>query len=635
MFTHNSNISQTRIAKLEGEKRGLQLLVDSHGKKIAILESCIKTDRYVLFTHTFVLSIMALLTSIRRRDSDGSSTESDNNTAYDPYMDLKDMLNKELIVIQSAEVDLTPIIESRLYLEKCIQEVEHLLQSSDISTNSTTSTSVSQSVSQTENHPESYANQSGFQQPSHSNASEAHLPTAPSASVNLERQNSAPRSESGRKSPSKSRHRKAAAVAAAAAAQAQAEAEVLNQSTWEALPPLAGHLGTIRSVAFITPDKLITGGDDGTIKRWDLAKINSGRGDRASKVAHTYRGHQGAVSALVYDYITGHIYSTGQDRTIHVWGDGVPPIAIFQGHEGVVWDLALHVQSRKLASACSDGTVKIWDISQKDAQECPVLTVEYQGSELSATKEIGGDGVRLVSEIPTAAAVAFVEDGRKVVIGYDNAALHVVDVKTGKKVVELARPASSSSTSDDGSTATTTDDAQRLAPSLLEGSMSPIFADYAVNGVAYSATTNTVISVHASGSVRIFSLDGSGELVKEWLGHDGGACCVALSPDGKQLMTGGSEGLVKYWNISNLHENNDQNGNGNGNGNGRDNYPDVLQVMEAHDLNASEGILHVAWYNAVECGLAEKEGSGSSSHIINRQLSASVGGDTNLHVYEK
>lgn len=34
--------------------------------------------------------------------------------------------------MQTAEMDLTPIIESRLYLEKCIQEVDYLLQSSNI-----------------------------------------------------------------------------------------------------------------------------------------------------------------------------------------------------------------------------------------------------------------------------------------------------------------------------------------------------------------------------------------------------------------------------------------------------------------------------------------------------------------------
>lgn len=35
-------------------------------------------------------------------------------------------------MIQSSQVDLTPIIESRQYLEKCVQEIEYLLQSSNI-----------------------------------------------------------------------------------------------------------------------------------------------------------------------------------------------------------------------------------------------------------------------------------------------------------------------------------------------------------------------------------------------------------------------------------------------------------------------------------------------------------------------
>lgn len=36
---------KARIAKLEGEKRGLQLIIEEHAKKVAILESRIQADR--------------------------------------------------------------------------------------------------------------------------------------------------------------------------------------------------------------------------------------------------------------------------------------------------------------------------------------------------------------------------------------------------------------------------------------------------------------------------------------------------------------------------------------------------------------------------------------------------------------
>lgn len=82
------------------------MLVESHAKKLSILESCIK-----------------------RCVCDGVDDEDDltgNREKVDLYIESKELLDKE---IESREVDLTAIIESRLYLEKCIQEVEYLLQS--------------------------------------------------------------------------------------------------------------------------------------------------------------------------------------------------------------------------------------------------------------------------------------------------------------------------------------------------------------------------------------------------------------------------------------------------------------------------------------------------------------------------
>lgn len=70
------------------------MLVDSYAKKIGILESCAKGES--------------------------------------PYAETRNKLDKDMAAIQTAEVDLTPIIESRLYLEKCIQEVDYLLQSSNM-----------------------------------------------------------------------------------------------------------------------------------------------------------------------------------------------------------------------------------------------------------------------------------------------------------------------------------------------------------------------------------------------------------------------------------------------------------------------------------------------------------------------
>lgn len=122
---------KTRIAKLEGDKRSLELVVDGHLKKIAILEAALEQQqRSGTVSHD---------TDINR-----SNNTNDNNNSNDNNSSASELFQKSheaqaerdlKVKCMEAEIDLTPIIESRIYLEKCIQEVDYLLQSSHISNN--------------------------------------------------------------------------------------------------------------------------------------------------------------------------------------------------------------------------------------------------------------------------------------------------------------------------------------------------------------------------------------------------------------------------------------------------------------------------------------------------------------------
>ncbi|CAN6617148.1 hypothetical protein TRVA0_006S03928 [Trichomonascus vanleenenianus] len=87
---------KARISKLEGEKRGLQLVASTQQQKIRDLEKKLGVE------------------------------PSEENIMDDS----KKSLGEE---IQSAmNVDLDVIVRSREYLEKCVQEIEYLLQSSSL-----------------------------------------------------------------------------------------------------------------------------------------------------------------------------------------------------------------------------------------------------------------------------------------------------------------------------------------------------------------------------------------------------------------------------------------------------------------------------------------------------------------------
>lgn len=493
-------------------------------------------------------SLKLFLTSDRLEIS--GKPDGENQASFDPYKEIKSQMGKELSVIQTAEVDLTPIIESRLFLEKCIQEVEQLLQASSVS-----GPPADLGV---EKH-EDFSNQS--QLPDHLSAMEM------TKSQYSDIHTSAPQQQPNSSKKNRSKSPKQGKTSN------PAQPEI---RPWKHMEPFAGHLATLRSVIFISPKMVVTGGDDGTVKRWNLGLCKNGKKQGGSIVTVTHRGHQGAVSALAFDSITGRVFSTGQDQTIRVWGNEVPPLGQLLGHQGLVWDLAIDVPSRLLASASSDGTVKIWDISKEDYEDdCLVMTIGYDEGESSET-----------SSIPTATAVTFIENGSKLVIGYDNAAIHIINLKENVVLREISNTLDS------------------LGLQAAGGQDPQAAPDLTVNGITYLPTHNTIITAHPCGLIRVFDL-GTGALVKEWWAHEGGACCVALSPDFKELMTGGSEGLVKFWNVEQDYK--------------------ETQTLEVHDIDATEGVLHVGYYNAQECG----------QKINEQYLAASVGGDTRLHVYEK
>ena len=69
----------------------------------------------------------------------------------------------------------------------------------------------------------------------------------------------------------------------------------------------------------------------------------------------------------------------------------------------------------------------------------------------------------------------------------------------------------------------------------------------AVNSVAYFPDGERLASASDDGTVKVFSTV-SGEVLLELPGHEGGATCVTVSPDGKTLASGGEKDkAVKVW----------------------------------------------------------------------------------------
>lgn len=165
------------------------------------------------------------------------------------------------------------------------------------------------------------------------------------------------------------------------------------------------HDGSVEAVAFIPPgaqatapgQRAISGSSDATLRLWDITsgdtlKVISGAtlgayavasspdGERViagckdgvvrefslgnGELLRELKGHLGYVRALAYGHNSGKLLSSADDGSICVWPqDGVEPVARLEGHRGGVLAVAVSRDDKLALSGGRDGTVRLWDLA--------------------------------------------------------------------------------------------------------------------------------------------------------------------------------------------------------------------------------------------------------------------------------
>ncbi|RKU28057.1 hypothetical protein C6497_10005 [Candidatus Poribacteria bacterium] len=128
---------------------------------------------------------------------------------------------------------------------------------------------------------------------------------------------------------------------------------------------LSGHTNDITSIAFNpNGNRLASGGDDKTIRLWDLAT-----GEQKLQISEPL-WYQ--ILSAGNDFVTqlsfspeGQILASGiSEGVIYLWDiDTGEQIKILKGHTGSIRKITFNKETKTLMSYSSDGTVMIWDIS--------------------------------------------------------------------------------------------------------------------------------------------------------------------------------------------------------------------------------------------------------------------------------
>ncbi|MBV9174464.1 MAG: helix-turn-helix domain-containing protein, partial [Chloroflexi bacterium] len=303
------------------------------------------------------------------------------------------------------------------------------------------------------------------------------------------------------------------------------------------------HTGVIRSVALSADGALLaSAGTDGTVRLWDtVLAMHRDSGPSAERrqpadlslsetaPVATLQGHTGGVYRLALSAEGRMLASAGTDGVVRLWETRTArPGATLQGDVGRVRTVALSADGHLLAAGDTDGIVRLWETTTgRSLSSLKGHTAEVHGVALSAKGNLlasgGADGAARVWEtssgqpVATCRAgvvwgVAMPADGQLVVSGGTDGAVRLWDTNTGQPVATLQ-----------GHTGT-------------------------IRSVALSADGRVAASGGEDAMVRLWDA-GSGQLVVTLRGHTSGVLAVAVSGDGQFLASGSGDGTVRLWDV--------------------------------------------------------------------------------------
>ena len=279
---------------------------------------------------------------------------------------------------------------------------------------------------------------------------------------------------------------------------------------------LRGHGGPVRALA-VSPDGqiLMSGSFDTSAIRWSLAR---------SAAEEVLRFHDGAVNAVVL-LKDGAAATGGEDARIAIWNPGERmPRMVLEGHRAPVVALAVSGDGRFLASASWDHTARLWPVG-------------------------GGPPRLLAGHSQNVNGIAFTPDGRAVVTaGYD-ATLRIWPLSGDDTplIAVLPTPLNAVAIAPDGEIVTAGADGKVYVLSAagevtgeIEAAQAPIIA------VALSRDGSLIAAAGVRGSVAIIDRRAR-KLERTLVGPGLPVWSAAFFPDGRTLLTGGSDRMIRRW----------------------------------------------------------------------------------------
>ncbi|MCC5663103.1 AAA-like domain-containing protein [Nostoc sp. CHAB 5784] len=200
------------------------------------------------------------------------------------------------------------------------------------------------------------------------------------------------------------------------------------------------------------------------------------------------------------------IATGGEDGTVKLMNSKGQELLKIQAHQQRILSIDVNQDAKKLATGSKDGTLKVWDISDKSFDNLANLP----------TGQSSVNNVRFIrdDEIATSG-----EDGT----------VRFWDLSTKKEKLIINAH-------------------KRCDKNVPTPAIECDIYQPTIKSLNFSPKTNQIATAGDDGLAKLWKLDGS--LVTTFRGHKGRVNSVTFSPDGERIATSGDDGTIRLWNSS-------------------------------------------------------------------------------------
>ncbi|EDX76045.1 hypothetical protein MC7420_5479 [Coleofasciculus chthonoplastes PCC 7420] len=280
------------------------------------------------------------------------------------------------------------------------------------------------------------------------------------------------------------------------------------------------------------------------------------------------KGHQQRIWHVSFSPNSKYMATASSDGTARLWDLSGNQKAEFKGHQGWVTHVSFSPNGEYIATAGEDGTARLWDLSGKQLVEFR----GHQGQVWSVSFSPNGEYIATAGEDGTARlwdlsgqqlvefrghqgqvwSVSFSPNGEYIATAGEDGTARLWDL-SGQQLVEFeghqgkVLSVSFSPNSEYLATAST-DGTARLWN--LFGKQLVEFqggVQGTVLSVDFSPNGEYIATAHDDSTTRLWDL--SGNQIAELKGHQGWVTSVSFSPNGEYLATASEGGIVRLWDL--------------------------------------------------------------------------------------